>query len=429
MVIPRSYRGSRSLCRRSKERTSPVTRSPTRPRRRRPTGQTKDLDETHSSTSVRSRRAPTSSAFRADGGRAWATAIRTPKDYPKGATVKVGNTFNPLGADVALDVTPATGLVYGRVTDGEGFAMDSVTVTANGVSTMTDAEGRYILDGISPETRKIKQQDAVQQASSWRPPGDRDPRVRRERSPQPHDINLSSAASGASVSGTVRASGTNAPVAGVEITVDGDAPTNKATRGTNARQAGDRRDGTYTAEFPAKDLGESATVRASKTGMTFVPGELATPAHPGADISGLDFVGFVNATISGRVRCPGGRAMSDVTVTATAGGDDRHAELRLPTPRAGREPSRSTCRSAATTSQPRRARTRRGQLPIPTGFGTVNVAPGQTVNVGTIQAKSANARNVSAARQRLTGRRRTPWTSTNPRRPGVHHLWSPTRPR
>ena len=28
---------------------------------------------------------------------------------------------------------------------------------------------------------------------------------------------------------------------------------------------------------------------------------------------------------------------------------------------------------------------------IPTGFGTVNVAPGQTVNVGTIQAKSPKA--------------------------------------
>ena len=61
-------------------------------------------------------------------------------------------------------------------------------------------------------------------------------------------------------------------------------------------------------------------MRASKAGMTFVPGELNGTGPSGAEISGLDFVGFVNATISGRVRGPSGRAMADVTITATAAG-------------------------------------------------------------------------------------------------------------
>ena len=320
-----------------------------------------------------------------------------------GSETKLTDELNPLGSDgdVELDVTPATGLVYGRVTDGEDFAIDSVTVTANGVSTMTDADGRYILEGISPATRKIgstthKNSIFVETAEGGVP------KILEfaANSPQPLDINLSGSALSASVSGTVRASGTNAPVAGVEITVDKVAPTNAATKGTNKGKLVTGADGTYTAEFAAKAIGQSATVRASKAGMVFVPGSLDAPAHPGAEISGLDFVGFVNATIRGRVRGPNGRAMGGVTVTATEAGAAEGAEatdsstttgtgtFSLNVPFGSYDIVASTGKDDDGVS-----------FDIPTGFGTVNVAPGQTVNVGTIQAKSPNARNVTATRQ------------------------------
>ncbi len=223
----------------------------------------------------------------------------------KDSDVALGNSLNPLGDSLKIDVTPATGLVYGSVTAGDGFPADSVTVTANGVSTMTDAEGRYILEGISPATRKIgstthKNSIFVETAEDGSAPTRHiifpGAAEFEANSPQEQDIDLSGEGSFASVSGTVRASGSNAPVAGVEITVDKKAPTNAATKGANSGKLVTGADGTYTAEFTAKDIGDDVKVRASKAGMTFVPAELAAPAHPGANISGLDFVGFVNAT-------------------------------------------------------------------------------------------------------------------------------------
>ena len=363
---------------------------------------TEDIDETH----MFDFDAIASGAYKLSLPSGWRASVgegdMTVEDYtPKGATLKLTDELNPLGESLQLDVTPATGLVYGRVTDGEDFAIDSVTVTANGVSTMTDEDGRYILEGISAATRKIgsvthRNKIFVETAEGGlvKPYLDF-----AANSPQPQDISLSGSALSASVSGTVRASGTNAPVAGVEITVDGDAPTNKATRGVNKDKLVTGADGTYTAEFAAKAVGESATVRASKAGMVFVPGSLDAPAHPGSEISGIDFVGFVNATIRGRVRGPNGRAMSGVTVTATEAGAEAGADptdtdttsrtgtFALNVPFGSYDIAASTGKDDDGVS-----------FDIPTGFGTVNVAPGQTVNVGTIQAKSPTARSVRATR-------------------------------
>ena len=241
---------------------------------------------------------------------------------PMGSDTDVGTALNPLAGNLELDVTPATGLVYGRVTDGDGFALGSVTVTANGISTMTDDEGRYIIDGISPETRtikKVKQSNKIFVETAQEGHGKTFQQLDfAANMPQRQDIDLSGVGQTASVSGTVRASGSNAPVAGVEITVDGSAPQNAATSGKNKGKLVTGADGTYTAVFEAKAIGSTADVSASKDGMTFVPAVLSAPAHAGSEISGLDFVGFVNATISGRVRGPDNRAMSGVTVTATS---------------------------------------------------------------------------------------------------------------
>ena len=98
------------------------------------------------------------------------------------------------------------------------------------------------------------------------------------------------------------------------------APHNAATSGVNKGKLLTGADGTYTAVIGAKALGETATVTVSKAGMSFVPASLDAPAHAGAAISGIDFAGFLHATIRGRVKGPDGNAMGGVTVTATNSG-------------------------------------------------------------------------------------------------------------
>ena len=82
-------------------------------------------------------------------------------------------------------------------------------------------------------------------------------------------------------------------------------------------------DGTYTVMVKAQEeAGESVAISVSKDGMSFAPESIDAPAHSGATISGIDFTGFVNARITGRVVRPGGGPMSGVTVTATPRGED-----------------------------------------------------------------------------------------------------------
>ena len=52
-------------------------------------------------------------------------------------------------------MTPTTGFVYGRVTDGDGFAVADVTVHVNGKTATSDAFGRYAVEGFSAQTRRI----------------------------------------------------------------------------------------------------------------------------------------------------------------------------------------------------------------------------------------------------------------------------------
>ena len=64
------------------------------------------------------------------------------------------NAFDPLEADLQIDVTPTTGYIYGVVTDALGFSVADVDVTVNDdVMVTTDAVGRYIAEGFSAQTR------------------------------------------------------------------------------------------------------------------------------------------------------------------------------------------------------------------------------------------------------------------------------------
>ncbi len=318
----------------------------------------------------------------------------------KGALADVGGVLSPLAGDVELDVTPATATLYGRVTGADGFPLDSVTVTANSVSAMTDAHGRYILEGLVGETRRISNVTHTNkiflQASGA---GFNNSELAivdfAANAPMEQNIDLSGVGKRASISGTVRASGTNAPVAGALILVDGAAPLNAPTRGVNKGKLLTGADGTYTALIAAKDLGQTASVSASKDGMTFVPASLVAPAHAGAEITGIDFTGFVNATITGRVAGPNGRPLSDVKVTATpvAGDGDAVVDTTATT-------------GTFSLSVPFGSYTIMASLAdhifeIPAQYrAAVNVAPGQVVNIGTIQAATAMARGVNAVRVR-----------------------------
>ena len=307
-----------------------------------------------------------------------------------GTEMKFNGELSPLAGAVEIDVTPATGTFFGHVTGSDGFGLDSVTVDVNGVSAETDDIGRYIVAGVSPVRGKIfvKAARGGYQAAAT----DSTSLTFAANTTTRHDIDLAGVQARASVSGTVRASGSNAPVAGVLVLVDGVKPTNAPTRGANAGKLLTGADGTYTAEFAAKGLGETADVSVSKAGMLFIPASLPAPAHAGSNISGFDFVGFVNATISGRVVAPGGGPMSGVFVSATPAGEDVAADT-MTTSRTGtfslNVPFGNYDIAASADDH---------TFSYPNGLQRVNVGPGQGVSYGAIQAMSPGARNLSASR-------------------------------
>jgi hypothetical protein len=326
------------------------------------------------------------------------------KKGPMDATDDVGDAFDPLGADVMLDVTPATATFFGRVDGTDGFPLDSVTVTVNGMSDMTDAAGRYIIDGIAPETRKIgstthRNSIFVEASRAGYTVAKLDPisfgtgAETKANKTTRQDIDLAGVQSRATFSGKVIASNGGAAIANVEILVDGEAPLNKATSGANKGKLVTGGDGTFTAEAAAKTLGEIANVSARKDGWTFVPAEYPAAAHPGATTPSITFSGFVNATITGRVAKPGGGPMSGVLVTARKGTEVAD------TMTTGTTGSFSLSVSGVGGSYALTATLANHTFEIPAQYRqAVNVAPGQVVNIGTIQAMTFAASDVSAMR-------------------------------
>ena len=232
---------------------------------------TEDLDETHQFEFADI----ASGAYKLgvpDGWRA--------KMGAKGATADVGNALNPLGSagdgDVVLDITPATATVYGFVVDEDGFAVDSATVTANAESALTDEHGRFILDGIKSETRKVNKKNVTGIFVEASIAGIGKASVTlafaansvTEVKKDGNDLTLSAAAETSSISGTVSASGSAAPVAGAKVDVSYDdgatfvAPENKNAKSKAAKAAGAKNDihvtgadGTYTVMVKAQDRG------------------------------------------------------------------------------------------------------------------------------------------------------------------------------
>ena len=237
--------------------------------------------------------------------------------------------------DLQIDVTPTSGILYGRVNGADGFPLDSTTVSVNGMSTETDEFGRYIVDGFgarrasrsAPTNPAFRNQlVAVVTASrgGFDVSADTMLFAGTVNNPTEHNISLAGTAQMATVSGTVTAFGSDTPIAGVQIRVDGNAPINKNAKSSRTLRANDiyvtGADGTYSINVPAKGVGMTSRISAHRAGMTFSPAHLDLSTPSGSSISGINFQGVANSTINGRVQAPDGGPLSGAKVTATAVG-------------------------------------------------------------------------------------------------------------
>ena len=327
--------------------------------------------------------------------------------------------FDPLGGGVTLNVTPSTATVYGFVVDEDGFAMDSATVTANAESAVTDEHGRFIIGGIESETRTIDGRNVtgIFVEASVEDAGNTGMTlafeantVKQVRDEDGNDLQLTAATETATIGGTVTASGSGDGISGVKVEVSYDGETFEAPENVNAKEPrGAPRnnvyvtgaDGSYSITVKARARGDGVRIRVSRDGMSFVPDVIADiPAHAGSDVSGLNFTGFLHATITGRVVAAGGGPMSGVTVTATGAGAPEGAEatdsvvtgrtgiFSLSVPYGG---------YTVTATAPEGSLTR---FSYPDDRQDVSVAPGRSVNFGSIRGASVAARIIDVERMK-----------------------------
>ncbi len=308
----------------------------------------------------------------------------------KGSTAAVGNALSPLDAAVALDVTPTTTTVYGIVTGSDKFRVDSVTVDVNGTTAMTDMYGRYVVEGVSAK------KDSLYAKGTRK--GFRDGSGKAKftaNSPTQIDFVMGGSGDPVFYSGKVVASGSNAPIAGVEIMIDGKAPEN-AVKGKLLTGA----DGTFRAQGAAKSSG-TVSITAKHVDYSFAPASLPLPATSGTDISGANFTGFQKATVRGRVVRPQGdgpepgvwikvRKASDTATVVDSMKTGSSGTFRLKVPFGDYD-------LRATKSIPRMGpkgveipgRTFDGfGFDYPNGSRRVSVAPGQSKDFGKIQTNT-----------------------------------------
>ena len=213
--------------------------------------------------------------------------------------------LDPLEGDVDIVVTPTTTILYGFVRDQAGFGLKDVAVEVNGQTVATDDLGRYMATGVADADGKINV--SIARAGY---PTKKESTDFAANTPTQLNITLSGANNTVAITGTVREVGTAAPLKGVEILVNGQAPLNGS-----ASKTGD--DGKYTAIVSARSPGDNVTVRPKLAGYHFQPPNQQVPAISGQS-STADFTGYRAVEIVGRVTAPGGgMPLAEVTVTAT----------------------------------------------------------------------------------------------------------------
>ncbi len=309
-----------------------------------------------------------------------------------GSTTMVGNALNPLDTAVMLDVTPTTSTVYGIVTGADGFRVDSVMIDVNGMTTMTDAVGRYIVTGIAPAT--VNRVGNRIHVKASRHLGSAAKVVAFQANmPVRVDLTLNTTKTPVFYSGKVVASGSNAPLAGVSITIDNKAPTNAATAGPNKGKLVTGADGTFRAQIGNKGAGTNATIKASMAGMSFAPESLTLPAAPGTNLSGVNFTGFKHATVTGRVIAPLGGSQDGVWIKATRISDSTVVDSMM-----------TMASGTFTLSVPfgtytiAASKDSKHGFDYPNGNQQVSAAPGQSMNYGDIQANTWKILNLRAVR-------------------------------
>ena len=226
--------------------------------------------------------------------------------------MKAADALDPLGGDVDIVVTPTTTTLYGFVRDQAGFGLKDVPVEVNGQAVATDDLGRYLATGVADAKGKIN----VSIARAGYPTTKKDTAFVANM-PTQLNITVSGANNTVAITGTVTESGTGAPLKGVEIRVDGNAPLN-ATGGKLT--TGD--DGTYTALVVTQPNNDPlVSVSPRKAGYHFIPESSPVAAIAGANPS-ANFTGYAATEIVGRVTAPGGgMPRAEVTVTAYADAD------------------------------------------------------------------------------------------------------------
>ena len=230
--------------------------------------------------------------------------------------------LSPLGSDVALEVTPSTATLYGFVRNTLGVGLENVTVTVNGQTATTDNLGRYIVTGISAVRRQLFVNTAragfpAAKADSTNNPGTgTHPPAFEANTAKRHDVRLSGSNNTVAITGTVTEAGTNAPIKGVEILVDGKPPLN-AGSGQGSGKVTTADDGTYTAIVEKQPSNDPLVwVTPKKDGYHFIPDRRQASAITGGSQS-IDFTGYPATEIVGLVTAPGGgMPRAEVTVTA-----------------------------------------------------------------------------------------------------------------
>ena len=292
-----------------------------------------------------------------------------------------------------------------------------MTVTVNGMTATTDEEGRYIVSGFSA----VRKQVFVKTSRDGYPDTPADSTNNdTENHPNPvpefaantvelYDIDIYGSNTTLTISGTVTETGTGTPIKGVEILVDGKDPLN-ATGAGRGRKLVTVDDGTYTAVVEARGLGQTSSVTAKKTGMSFTPNPYPVPSTPGGNFPGINFTGFTNATISGRVVAPGGGRMAGVIVRARTGIATGAVADSVITTSTGTFALKVSWGSFTITAEvaddPELPGEESDEVKASTIFtypalyagGVIGVGPSQTVTFGDITAKSFRARKISATR-------------------------------
>ena len=251
--------------------------------------------------------------------------------------MKAADALSPLAGDVELDITPSTATLYGFVRNNDGFGLEGVTVTVNGMTATTDNLGRYIVSGI----KRVRPGDTQLFVNTKRagypetqPDSTNNPAYHSATNPRPnpipswaenkverHDFELRGANNTVTITGVVTRTDTNTGLKGVEILVDvdGDGPLEPAAPlnpGSNGKVVtGDT--GAYEAVVQAKPFDDPlVTVSPKLSGWHFIPDKTPVPAIPGANGT-ASFTGYQATEIVGRVTAPGGgMAGSEVTVRA-----------------------------------------------------------------------------------------------------------------